>query len=91
MTAENDTAKLNESLYDETVRFYIIDMIGLDVIDNAGADVLFRVVKHIGSHGGKCIAFGANEIVRELLHVLHTGAELAVFDSEEDALKTIGK
>jgi anti-anti-sigma factor len=91
MTADNDLAKLNESFYDESVRFYLFDMIGLDIIDTVGADALFRIVRHIRSHGCECLAFGANEIVRELLQVLHSGLELAVFDSEDDALKSIGK
>jgi anti-anti-sigma factor len=91
LTADNDASKLNESLYEETVRFYIFDLIGLDIIDGVGADLLFRIIKHIRSHGGECIAFGANEIVRELLHVMQGGPELAIFDSEEDALKSIGK
>lgn len=91
MTGDTDMAKLNESIYDATVRFYIFDMIGLDIIDTAGADLIFRIVKYVGSRGGECLVFGANEIVRELLHALHVGPELAVFDSEEDALKSIGK
>jgi anti-anti-sigma factor len=91
MTEESDTVKLNETIYNESVRFYIFDMIGLDIIDTVGADLLFRIVKYIGSRGGACLAFGANEIVRELLNVLHEGPELAIFDSEEDALKSIRK
>jgi anti-sigma B factor antagonist len=91
MTADNDPAKLNESLYNETVRFYIFDMTGLDIIDTVGVDLLYCIVKYIRSFGGECLAFGANEIVRDLLHVMQGGPELAVFDSEEDALKNIGK
>lgn len=91
LTADNDAAKLNESLFQDPVRFYIFDLIGLDFIDTFGADLLFRIVKHIRSRGGECLAFGASEIVKELLHLMQGGPELALYDSEEDALKSIGK
>ena len=91
MTADNDIAKLNESLYNETVRFYMFDMIGLDIIDTVGAEALYRAVTSIDSHGGACLAFGTSEIVKDLLHVLHGDIKLAFFNAEEDVLKRIGK
>jgi anti-sigma B factor antagonist len=91
LTADNDTSELNESIYTESVRYYVFDLAGLDIIDSAGADLLFRVVGTIRSSGGECIAFGAGDIVGELLRVMQGGPELAVFESEEDALKNIGK
>jgi anti-anti-sigma factor len=91
MTAGNDIGKLSESLHDESVRMYMFDMIGLDIIDSVGADLLCRVVAAIGSRGDTCLAFGASDIVKDLLHVLHEDLKLAFFDSEEDALKSIGK
>jgi anti-sigma B factor antagonist len=91
MTVGNESTKLNESLYDETVRVYMFDMLGLDILDAVGADTLCHLIAHIDSRGGACLAFGANEIVKDLLHVLHGDLKLAFFNSEEDALKSIGK
>ncbi len=91
MTAGKDMAKLNESIHDPNVAFYIFDMVGLDIIDLAGAETLFRLISFIRSHGGECLAFGASDIVKDLLHAFREGPELAVFDSEDEALKIIGK
>jgi anti-anti-sigma factor len=91
MTSGNDMGSLNESIHAAAVVFYLFDMIGLDIIDMAGAGLLFRVVAHITSRGGRCLAFGANDIVKDLLHAFHEGPEFPVFDSEDDALKSIGK
>ena len=65
---------------------YVINLENLDVMDTYGSQLFLEVLQRIAKRGGKCITWGANEMVRELMKLLCVDRLTEHFDTEKQAL-----
>ncbi len=89
MTALQDLSPLYEPVFVETVQKYLFDFSGLDLLDSAGASLLARTCVAIQNKGGRCIAYGLNELVEDQFRILSLDKTLPCRSSEEDALTAL--
>jgi len=66
------------SLIRDGARKLVIDLTQVDFVDSAGLGVIMRASGEIEQLGGKLRISGANEQVRRLFHITHTGTILAL-------------
>lgn len=86
MTATQDLSEISRFLPIESVSSYVFDLTGLDIVDSYGTRVLRELFIRISRKSGRCIAYGANELVTELLKVDEFAAMISFHENERDAL-----
>ncbi len=91
MDALHDLSTVSEFKPVQSVSAYVLNLEGLDVMDTYGSQLLFELVQRIGKRGGKCLAYGASEMVGELLKLLSIDRFTQQFSSEKEALESIRK
>jgi len=69
---------LMNSLLEDGVRKLVLDLTHVEFVDSAGLGVIMRASGEIEQLGGKLRISGANEQVRRLFHITHTGTILAL-------------
>jgi len=90
--------KLNEKLSqvsafapDPAITVSVFDLTGLEVMDSHGIQVLLQLLDRIGKTGGKCVAYGAPENIREFIDIMGISNLMAFYDTERDALESVNK
>ncbi|MBD3390919.1 MAG: STAS domain-containing protein [Chitinivibrionales bacterium] len=89
MDALHDLSGVSEFKPTGSVSCYVLDLGGLVVMDTYGSQLFLEVVQRIGKQGGKCVTYGANEMIRELLKLLSIERFVSHFDTEKEALASI--
>ena len=69
---------LMNSLFEDGVRKLVLDLTHVEFVDSAGLGLIMRASGEIEQLGGKLRISGANEQVRRLFHITHTGTILAL-------------
>ena len=69
---------LVNALIKDGARKLVIDLTHVEFVDSAGLGVIMRTSGEIEQLGGKLRISGANEQVRRLFHITHTGTILAL-------------
>jgi anti-anti-sigma factor len=91
MMSGSDLDACRSFMPDRTIKMYLIDLGGLEIIDSGGVAVFGSFLERITTSGGICHAFGATEIVKDLLQVLELDSQLKFHENEQQALAVIGK
>jgi anti-anti-sigma factor len=91
MDALHDLSAPSEFKPVESVSYYVLDLENLDVMDTYGSQLFLEVVQRIGKRGGKCVAYGANDMVQELLKLLSLDRFTEHYSGEKEALASIKK
>jgi anti-anti-sigma factor len=86
MDALHDLSSLSEFHPAEKANAYIFDMQELDTIDSYGAQLFLEFIHKANQSGIRCIAYGANQLICELLHLLAPDAVLSHYATETQAL-----
>ncbi len=89
MVHENDLSQCNNSCCRENITRYIFNLKGLDDIDSYGAGLLIWLLMEIKGRKGKCVAFGASEIVKELITCLPLGDLFPMYQTESEAMAAL--
>ncbi|MCX7726157.1 MAG: FapA family protein [Chitinispirillaceae bacterium] len=87
MTAEFDLTPCKKMEVDRKLSLYLFDFSGLELIDSEGCSVLLELVEKIVSSGGKCRAFGATDLIREMLTMLGINTFMNFYKNEMDAME----
>jgi anti-anti-sigma factor len=90
MDALHDLSPVSEFVPEKPVSCYLFNLEALDMMDTYGSQVFLELVQRARERGGRCIAYGANEMVRELLKILSIDGFLDIVDNERDALDASG-
>jgi len=72
--------------FQSSISIYIFDLSGLEMIDSFCAGQFLALIDRIYREGGTCRAFGADDIVMDLLTVLGVNRKLTVCENEQAAL-----
>jgi anti-anti-sigma factor len=91
MISHMDLSPLEQALPRKDMKYYVLDLTGLDGIDSFGAHLLLKAFRSAREGGGTCVAYGANTAVSDLLAFLSFDDFLACYDNERAALEAIGK
>ncbi|HAJ80449.1 MAG TPA: hypothetical protein DCO75_11840 [Fibrobacteres bacterium] len=91
MTVEQNLSVINNFNPDYTILYHVFDMTGLDILDSSGASMLIKLLLNINSRGGKCVAYGVNESIDDIMKALGMNDYISFFPDERKALESIGK
>jgi anti-anti-sigma factor len=80
---------LKKTLYDAAATKYVFDLSGLDIVDTYGAQQIEDLLGTIAKIGGKCAAYGANDVVRELIGLLGVDRLISICPTEREAIKAV--
>jgi anti-anti-sigma factor len=86
-----DLSRLAAFSPDRSIRYYVFDLAGLDMVDTAGIHLCAQLFVRIRDMGGAVVTFGADESVRDLMDVLNLTDFVRNYDGEREALKATGK
>jgi len=89
MDALHDLSAVSEYKPKRQPARYVIGLENLDMMDTYGAQLFLELVQRIGAAGGTCAAYGASEMIRELLHLLSIERFVRHYDSEKQALEAV--
>lgn len=91
MTATNDLSSFSSSIYTDTISCYVFDLTGLEMIDSRGAYFLVDVIMAFKKKNAKCIAYGVNDLITELIDLLEIGEIIPCYKNESQALESLKK
>lgn len=89
-TAESVRQMLQEELAKGTVKYLVLNLERLPFMDSSGLGVILGRYKTLQALGGKLLICGANPTVRRLLELSGVFKVSAVFETEEEALQSMG-
>ena len=89
MVRQNDLSQFNITYCQENVTRYIFNLNDLNDIDSYGAGLLIWLLMEIKDRKGKCVAFGANEMVKELIECLQLGELFPIYQTESEAMSAL--
>ncbi len=75
------------SLLDSEICKVMIDFCGIDYMSSAGMRVLLSMTKRLRNKGGKLSIFAIHEEVREIISMAGFEKVLAIYATEEEAIK----
>jgi anti-anti-sigma factor len=87
MTVGCDFSMVKSFTPKHEIGIYIIDLSGLEMIDSGSAAVLFDLIERIRRQGGTCRAYGADQIIADLLTVLGIDQRVTMFPDEKTAIE----
>jgi anti-anti-sigma factor len=91
MTALQDKiARFATDVLQQQIKNYVFDMTGMDIIDSFGASQLESLLDMIRRKGGKSVAYGANEMIKELVSMLAIDRLIIFCENERKAIDAIG-
>jgi anti-anti-sigma factor len=74
----SETERMMHSLIADGVRKLVLDLTHVEFVDSAGLGVIMRAFGEIEQLGGQFRIAGANEQVRRLFNITHTGTILTL-------------
>ncbi|MBD3315680.1 MAG: STAS domain-containing protein [Chitinivibrionales bacterium] len=86
MDALHDLSPLDNFEPEEHVSHYVIDLRDLDIMDTYGSQAFVDFLQKIRGWGGKCLTYGAGEMVRELMSLLSIDSLMEHFSTEQEAM-----
>jgi anti-anti-sigma factor len=86
MTTMKDLSKIPKDVYKDSIKYYIFDLTGLDIIDSHGLERLTGIIAQVNNKGGICVAYGANPSIGEMFELLGLTERIACFSDEPKAL-----
>jgi len=87
----HDLTALSVATFDKTVKDYVCDLTGLDMVDSVGVKLLSHFFVTIRNDGGRIVTYGGDEFVRELFEVLGLTQLARSYLDEREAMEAIGK
>lgn len=91
MTTTNNLSSFNSSIYTDTISYYVFDLTGLEMIDSRGAYFLVDFIMALKKKNAKCTAYGANDVVTELIDLIGIGEMIPCYKNESQALEALKK
>ena len=90
MVASQDLSACIEFTPLESVNIFVLDLSSLELVDSSGVAILKKLLLKIGGNNKLCLAFGANQLIRDALVVLlDASGFLTFYDDEKSALNEI--
>jgi anti-anti-sigma factor len=89
LDALHDLSALDKFEPEERVSHYLLDLRDLDVMDTYGSQTFLDFLQRIQSWGGKCVTYGANDMVRELMNLLSMDDLMEHCATEREALESL--
>ncbi len=90
MDALHDLSPVSEFHPEKPVAFYLFNLENLDCMDTYGSQLFLELIQRARDFGGRCISYGASEMIRELLKILSIDGFLEHCESEQEALSLAG-
>jgi anti-anti-sigma factor len=89
MNALHDMSRVSEFEPDPAMRYCVMNLDTLELMDTYGSQVFLELVERIRKRGGVCITAGASPMIRELLSLLSIDELIEHCATEIEALKRI--
>ncbi len=86
MTSTNDCTSFNFSVYSKDISSYLFDLTALEMIDSHSAFLLLTVIMELKNKGAMPVAFGANDVIRELCTLLGIDEHLKLYKTKKSAI-----
>ncbi len=91
MSASNDLSSANEFLPVKDVECFVLNLENLDLFDTYGSQLFSDLIQRIHTFGGKCIAYGASDIIRNISELYPTYSFIKFYETEKEAIESIKK
>jgi anti-anti-sigma factor len=88
LTYDQDLSHLKGFVPEASVPGYVFDLAGLDLIDSTGFGIISRLLTDIKNAGGFSVAYGANDIIADLINLVSLQEMISLFPDERSALQS---
>jgi len=89
LTLDQDLSHFRDFHPDASVSNYVFDLAGLDLMDSTGMGIFAQLLIEIKNAGGTSVAYGANEIIADIINLVSLQELIILCQDEHSALDDI--